>query len=228
MITLLHGLDILASRTKLDELKLKAADKEKIILEGDKLEKTDIIQALETQSLFSLDRLIIIENLLSLRPSKNKDELIRYIAAGKFDAEIILWENKEATPAVLKKFTSARIYNFKPSANIFRFVDNLRPKGGGGSLLLFHELIKNEAPEVIFVMIVRQIRSMLLAKDQKADYLSKFAPWQKTKIKVQAADFSLQDLLSAQRRLLDMDYKIKSGQTPFNLVKLLDIFLLNL
>ncbi len=96
------------------------------------------------------------------------------------------------------------------------------------SLPLFHDLAKTEPVEVIFVMIVRQLRYLLLTKDKIASQKSGLPPWQVARFERQANYFREEDLIASYRKLLDIDYKIKSGRTPFNLQQLLDIFLVNL
>lgn len=228
MITILHGEDTLSSQNKLIEFKQRPGIYEKIILDGRKTTLTDLKLALETQSLFSTDRLVVIENLLSSKKSKDKEILINYLSGGRYEPEIVLWEDREITAPTLRAFKSARIYNLKPAANIFKFVDNLRPGAGPQLLLFFHELVKSEVPEVVFVMIARQIRNLLLVKDNAPDFLSTLAPWQRAKLERQVNLFTEEQLIKAQRKLLDIDYKLKTSQTPFDVVALLDIFLVNL
>src|SRR3989338_1693145 len=97
MITLLHGEDIVASKNKLLELKQQYKDKEIIILDGPKVTLNDLVLAFETRSLFVQDKLVIIENVLSAKSSRAKDDRVDYIAKETI-AEIILWEGNELTP----------------------------------------------------------------------------------------------------------------------------------
>src|SRR3989344_689305 len=227
MLTLLHGEDIVASKNKLAELKLAHKDYEVIILDGSKVSLNDILLAFETRSLFVQDKVIIIENILSGKNSRAKDERIDYIAK-ETEAEIIIWEGKELTPGFLKKFPKAKVLNFKLNANIFKLVENLKPGFGPKLVPLFQELIRTEAPEVIFVMFARQIRNLLLAKDTTADFLKGFPSWQKYKILGQAKYLTEKELLSLHRKLLEIDSKIKLGATPLTMTQNLDIFLLNI
>ena len=157
----------------------------------------------------------------------SKDDRVDYIVKETI-AEIILWEGKELTPGFLKKFPRAKVINFKLNANIFKLVENIKPHSGANLIPLFHQLVKTEAPEVVFVMIARQIRNLLLANDQSADYLKEFPSWQKYKILGQAKFFSQKELLSHHRKLLDIDARIKLGATPLTMTQNLDIFFLNL
>lgn len=228
MITIIHGEDQVASKNKLQDIKDKYQGKDIITLDGKSVTLTDLKQALEAHSLFLLEKLVIIDNLLTRKPSKDKDELINYLTKNMFDVDFILSEDKEATSAVLKKVIKAQVYHFKPAGNIFKFVDNLQPEGGKKLVPILHELLKTESPEVIFVMIIRQLRYLLLAKDRSDDYLKDLQPWQKAKFMRQAGYFGEAQILLLYRKLLDIDYKIKTGKTPLTLRQLLDLFLLNL
>lgn len=228
MITIIHGEDETASKNKLHDLKETYREKEIIALDGKNLTITDLTLALETRSLFAMERVIIVENLLSRKPSKDKDELVKYIVKEEADNNVILAEGKEVTPAVLKKLSQAKVINNKQKENIFKLVDNIRPKAGYELVPIFQELIKTEPAEIVFVMIVRQIRNLILAKDSSGDYLKELPPWQKSKFVNQAKYFTQDELVSLHRKLLDIDYKIKSGKSPLSLSSQLDIFLVNL
>jgi len=93
---------------------------------------------------------------------------------------------------------------------------------------MFHDLIREKSTEVIFAMIVRQWRLLLIASDLGKPGLSKMAPWQIHKILKQARNFTFKKLFISYRQLLSIDIKIKNGKSPYSLEQLLDIFLLSL
>jgi DNA polymerase III, delta subunit. len=76
MIKLLHGDNQLESRNELNRLISGAESKELIRLDGEKTSLNEIVQALESSSLFGMEKLVIIENLFSRRQSKEKKEII--------------------------------------------------------------------------------------------------------------------------------------------------------
>ncbi len=228
MITILHGQDALSSRNTLLQLRDQAKEKEIQSINGEKLTLPELTTILESRSLFSSSRLVIIENLLSSRPSKSRDELILYIARGMYDSDLVLWDDKDVTAAVLKKLPKAKVQSFKPSLSVFRFVDSIGIATSVVLLEQFHTLLKEEPAEILFVMIVRQFRNLLLLKDPQQGKPSPLPPWQASKLSSQLRVFSQEKLVANYRKLLDIDYKIKSGLTPLSLPQLLDIFLLSL
>ena len=76
-------------------------------------------------------------------------------------------------------------------------------------------------------MILRQWRLLLMVKDQEAA-VEGLASWQAGKLKYQGRAFTMDTLINSYRQLLAIDYKIKTGQTPYSLRQLLDFFLLNI
>ena len=235
MITILHGDHQVESRTRLLELKSQATElnKEIIGLEGASLELTDLIQSLESQSLFNEQRLVIIENLLTnLRTGKKRDEIINYLIISNSDADLILWEKGSVGRQIikLKKQKHVRIEEFKMPTVIFNFVDNLRPRNAQVLLNSFHKTIDNNiVPEVIFTMIIRQLRLMLALKTC-ADILEtkRLAPWQKGKLSNQSHTFSLDQLKKKYKELLVIDFQIKTGKSALNLTQRIEQFIIGL
>ena len=88
---ILHGDNQVATRQKLSN-QLKNFSGEKVTLDGEKINITQLIQATESSSLFGQDKLIIIENLFSRRPSKEKDALIEKLKS--LPENCIVWERK--------------------------------------------------------------------------------------------------------------------------------------
>src|SRR3990167_5016607 len=123
MITLLHGDNLVLSRNQLKEQISAAKDKgiEIIRLTGQELTSEALIQALESPSLFAGQKTIVIEGLLSLRPSKLKDSLIELVANHQ-EQPLILWEPKSVTAANLKKLKTAKVQEFKITPLVFKFL----------------------------------------------------------------------------------------------------------
>ena len=80
----------------------------------------------------------------------------------------------------------------------------------------------------IFAMIIRQWHNLLLVLNLKEDSATGLTSWQISKFKRQASAFTSARLLNSYRKLIAIDYQIKSGLTPFSQKELLDIFLINL
>ena len=134
MLHIFHGFNTAASLTAaqnfLNGLRAKSPAAEVIRLDGDKVTKTGLIETVEAPSMFSDTRFAYIENLLSRRQSKEKDELLAYLSKNAATSTIVDWESKTATPATLKKVagTNTRIQEFKIAKLLFKFLDSFRPR----------------------------------------------------------------------------------------------------
>ena len=188
MLTIIHGDNQFASRTELDRLKNQATSQEMTNFDAAFLTLTDLIQALESKSLFGGGKLVIIENLLTQKAKKNdrnSRDMIDYLQKNSSDINCILWENKEITKTILASFPKARILFFKIEKKLFQFLDSLKPNYSQKSLPLFHQILENDDPEMIFFMMIRQFRRLLLVKSQSA-FLDSMSDWQEQKVRNQA------------------------------------------
>ena len=224
MTILIHGADQAKSRQKLNEL-LKDKDSEKIYLEGKKFSLNELIQASESSSLIATDKTIIIENFLKRKIGKEKKEIQEFLFKKKFDYDVILWEDKELERAKISSLPkTVAVYKFDYPANLFKFLDSLGSSPVKKLLEEFHFLAHTSDPELLYTMLVRQFRFLLMVKDENTN-LTGIPDWQFYKFKSQSKYFSFVVLLSLYRRLLNIDYQFKTGRTPLNKSKLLDLFL---
>ena len=135
MLTILHGEYTQSAYQALSVIKQTHSGKEVVSLDGEKITKADLELAILGNTLFSTERLIVISGLLSSHPSKKKDDLIDYLSQNTFDPDIVLYEEKEISKTLLKKFTASQIQNFAPPESIFKFVDSLNPISKRTSIL---------------------------------------------------------------------------------------------
>src|SRR3989338_1262010 len=224
MLTLIHGDDTARSRMALQEEKLKYTGSEVIVLNGGQISISELTLATESNSLFSTPKLIIIENILKGPLSKEKKEIIEHISSENQMHTIIIWEDRKIEAGPIKKyFSKAKLMSFDFPAQLFKFLDSISPHNEKNLLYSYHDLLKKEAAELIFVMLLRQFRYMLMAKDLKGE-VAELPSWQAQKLYRQASFFTLENLISLYRQLISIDYRIKTGQTPLPLSKLLDLF----
>lgn len=229
MLILIHGDDIVGIRKALDELKTKYLGHEQIIFDGARISLTDIVTAADSLSLFSAEKLIIIENLLSSLMTKSKEEILAFVSSGKIQPTIIFCEQKEIGKALTKKyFSGAKIILCRLPAILFRFLDAIGDKPVSQILSLFHTLTADRDGEFILSMLVRQWRYLIIAADLGEKGFSGMPPWQAYKFMSQARFFKLGSLISSYRQLLSLDLRVKSGLTPYSLNHLLDIFFVSL
>ncbi len=224
MKTFLHGENIVESRNELQNIRTQHKG-EIINLNGKNVALTELKQALESMSLFGQDRLVIIENLISRQSKTQLKEVIDYITSEKTSVNIVIWEGKEVGKILLRKFTSWDIQLFKIPKVLFTFLDSITPGNAQRMLELLINSRKSNEDMFIFLMIVRQIRLLLLAKDRG---LTGMPPWIAGKISRQSSSFSKEQLINLYKKLLLIDIGQKTGKASFNLNQELDLFVATL
>lgn len=222
MITILHGDNLVASRKifnqKIEEAKNKGV-KEVIRLDGKKVELVDLKQALETQSLFGGEKLIVIEDLLARVKSGVKKDLIDYIRGLKGFTGPILWERKGLTKSQLKAFGNATVLEFKTPVVVFKFLDAVRPNNPKQLVSLYEECLKSESAETVFYMFSRQIRMLLQSLSEE----TKLPAWQISKLRDQLNNLGEEKVLALHKKLLEIDGQIKTGKSSLGLAGELDL-----
>lgn len=226
MITLLHGENIAASRNRFQQLQAEAVGTV-ITLDLSSQSGNDPLAALQTTGLFSETQFAAIENALS---TKSLEKVAQYALS-----DAVFWEGKKLTPTQItsfsKVFPNGAVVEFKVDPVVFKFVESIRPGNAREMVTLFHQYLKTDVPEIIFTMLVRQFRFLLLAatneKTGPEEWLK--ATWQKPKLSAQAKAFSPEVLRSKYRELMDIDFRNKTGQlTEGSLEGALELFLLTL
>ena len=218
MITLLHGDNVEASRLALLERKRATKGVEIRPLEGRTLDRDALQQALFTTSMEASRVLVIIENLFVklARKSKAADEFLTMIRNWGSLQDIILWESKEIDKSQLSKLgPTAKVELFKTPQVLFELLDGLRPGNKRRSLELYRQAVTHQPAEILFAMLSRRIRQLILAVSGGS--VPGLAPWQSARLTSQARFFTMEKLQTMYRQLLVVEYSTKSGQSPFNL-----------
>ena len=229
MITLLHGDHVEISRQELTNLKQKASGKEIRALDGRTLDHAVLTQALESTSLFGGDTLVIIENLTRYNAKKTKllDQLASIISTNAKTADILLWEDKELSATQINRFgKDIQLRLFKTPMVLFQFLDGLKPDSASSMLTVFQKAVEKDAPELLFTMIVRRFRQLLIVKDSGTP--EGISPWQLGKLTSQVKLFTMDKLVSMYEKLLTIEYSIKSGSSPFTMKEHIEQWLVEL
>lgn len=231
MIVIIHGDDISASRSYLQELKQKQKN---ISLECEKVTITDLVQNIQGSGLFSDTKTISIENLLTkLEKTDSKTlEILNFIVKNSKESTFILWESKEISQKNLSLFKNATTKNFKLPKNIFLLLDNLRSNNAKNLLNLFHQAIDcGIKEELILFMIQRQIRLLLSLSDpgnMLIEEVARLAPWQMTRLERQAKLFNIEKLKEIYKKLYDIEIAQKTGALSLSLIQTIDFLLLEM
>lgn len=220
MITLLHGDHIVASREELT-LRIEEArynGKEVRRFDGKTLDALTLTQAVESSSLFGGTVLVVIERFLS-KDTKLAEIIKR--SAGSTDS--IIWEDKEIGKTLVGLLGAGiEVKLYKIPAVIWDLLDSIKPENASRLLALLSQVLKRDAAELVFYHVVNRVRSLIMIKDGVAPEAIK--PWQAGRLTSQAKSFTMDRLLSMEKRLLDIDASIKTGTSPFPLAQQLELF----
>jgi len=223
----IHGDNRIASRNALHQEIAKARSQgieEVIRLSGEEMVMTDLLQAVETKSLFGAVKLVVIENLLVRRPSKEKDRLLDYLKTTSLQTPLIFWEAKSATSSQLKNLPkNLRVILFKVSPKIFAFLDALSPGNFKTILRLYHQCLESETPEMVFYMLTRRVSQLLMAVLPVQTGNPDAADWQMRRLVGQSKKFTGERLMAIHEMLYSVDRSIKTGKNVLPLGSLLDL-----
>jgi DNA polymerase III delta subunit len=234
VMTILHGEHELASRQKLIELvaAAKASNRQVKWLDGKKLTLAELELAVGSDSLFGTPQTLIIEQIYVGPKSKRKDELVAWLkqqaaSSTAEQTEIIQWETKTLTATQLKSFPTAQVQLFKLSNALFTWLDSLSPQADSKArqLKLLAAACEAESPDFCLIMLIRQVRLLMQAKENN---FTGMAPFTIQKITQQARQFSAAQLYSLHSELFRLDQQQKTGTGQANLRQELDLLVVKL
>lgn len=229
MLTLIHGSDTSASRKYFFDEKQRYPDA--LLLEAEKITLTNLMQIFEGGGLFGESKNIFIEQLITkLKKVSNFKEIVTYLDKNAETNAIYLWEGKDLEPSSLKLFSKALVRPFKLPQTLFLLLDSLRPDNGKYIIDLFHQTLQTTEVEIIFFMLVRQIRILLALSERTTaadiDEIKRIAPWQIGKLQKQSTLFSTEKLLLLYEKLYAIESAQKTGGLATNVTNEIDFFLL--
>lgn len=231
MITIIHGSDTALSRTYfLDE---KQKIKDAILLDADQVNLTDLTQIFEGGGLFGETKYVFIEQFLTKRKkSVELASILTYLEKSAKENTIFLWEGKDLEKSTLNQLKTAMVKAFKLPQTLFQLMDALQPGNGKTLIKLFHQTRHTTETEMIFFMLVRQMRILLALSKHESHYsetideIKRIAPWQKTKLEKQAHAFDLDHLLTLYDKLFQIEVGQKTGTLTQPLHSTIDFWLL--
>lgn len=219
MIIVIHGQNEVASRSYLSSLIEAGFSAGVMRMDKSEITAEKVSQIAGGSSLFGEVRKVVIENYLKQRTPGKKGPTDK--ALESFPGDLILWEDGQRSAGALSVFPTAKVFEFKVSSTVFKFLDSLRPGNPGGNILSFHQALGGSSPEVILPMLGRRMVDLLAPP-------SKVAGWQRERLKVQSRLFSEEVIVSAIRRLVEIDIGQKTSSSPLFLKGQIERFLLGL
>jgi len=210
---ILHGDNQIASRQAFLALKQQAISAGKQVQEysGDSLSLPQLVTAVESVSLFGTVNAVFVDGLFSRRPSNEKKTLIAYLSDHP-KADISVWEHKDVA-AQVKTFAPASVRKFDLPKYLFVFLEHFTLPG-------LKQALTGSSPEQVFSLIVRQVRSLIMVKDNAGN----LPAWQAGKLKSQAAGYSTEKLISLYRKLLAIDRAQKTSASPYGMETALELW----
>src|SRR5260221_12151798 len=164
MISILHGDNEPHMHAELVKRITFAREKnvDVIRLDAKKIEITHLETAIGTDALFSTEKLINIDGIFSIPKSKRKDALIKWLQDHDApEISIVLTEKKILTATQLKAFPLAKATVFKYPAILFQWLETVGTLPPTQSLEIFHQVMEREDSELAFIMLIRQVRTLL-------------------------------------------------------------------
>jgi len=226
MVTLIHGGNIVASRAELTAKISALGTIEVRRLDGSSIDEAMLTQALESSSLFGGQTAVVIENLFSKLGRKLKliEKLAGKIRESGDSALIFLWEDKDMGKTVISGLgEKAKVLQFKLSPLIFEFLDAVRPGNASILLPLVQRLFLQDAPELVFAMLVKRLRQLLILRD--GGIPDGLMGWQASRLTTQSRHFTLEQLRMMYKKCLDIEHSIKSGTSPFTMAQHIELLL---
>lgn len=230
-VTLIHGDDERQSRDFLQSQirQAEAAGISEIArLYSSNLDLTSVVEACEADSLLGGNRLVVIENLFSLRSKNFLKSISSYLAelsrrpSSQAGNPVIIWENKLLTAVQLKTIPQANEKKFNLPLLIYKFLDAIYPGNQPRFIPLYQNLIKLRSPESLLGSISQRVRLLI----QIADPQFKLPTWQLQKLAEQRKHFSETSLIDFHDHIVDLDHRSKSGKLVGNLkTEVLDLII---
>lgn len=223
---LIHGENLVHSREKLDQLLQKISPSTQVIkLEGKQLTLNQLHQHLRSTGLFADQKTLVIFALLSLPQSSLKKKLIQTFKDYP-DTSIVFYEEKNVHAATVKSLNLSPVYQFKPDALVFKFLDNFSPRQTSQALQYLDQLQQSNQPlDMVFALLAMRVRQLIQATSPQK---LKTSPWQKQRLINQAQLFTPSALISIHQQLYRIDLQKKTGITPPDLYTQLHQLILSL
>lgn len=225
MIYILHGDDVFASYSKLQNILKSYPEFEKIRLSADKNSQEDYYLSVFAKDLLSEKKVIILENFLTAKK----------ISFGQMqkipkDIHVLFWEKSAINTATFKKSPSLAIEEFKPAPTLFYFLDSIsnNPKR---SIDFLNKLGSSSQTGLIWHLTARILLLILVKLNVGKDMASRvsgrqIADWQWQRLSIQAKMLSVTTLFKLYDALLKLDFMIKSGTSNLDENTLISLLLL--
>jgi len=188
VIYIFHGDNQFTSRTNINSLLDQKKDYDILRIDQKEINLDQINGFINSQSLFSSQKIIVFFNLFSV-PKANLDKILKILDLNQtFD--VAIWQDKKLTPTQLKIFPKAKVELFNLDKIMFTCLNNLYPKNLSKFLSLYQQVLDQEPFELFLFWVKTTLRKQLTG-------FSKFPP---------------EIIKNAYLQTIELDYQSKTGQ----------------
>lgn len=159
MIYIFHGTHSAQSYPAFSELQDKLKKHDKFHQYGKNLDLDSLDRFLNTPSLFSETKSVILENLFSL-PKPQLDKVAKLINLHP-DFDYFFWQDKKIDAIKLKLFPDAKIEVFTLPELLFTCLNSIRPKNQADFIKKYRDLISNFPFELALFWFKNTLRRQL-------------------------------------------------------------------
>lgn len=200
-LLLLHGPGLINSRKKLVDIKSKYSPEDITTFSGN-FRVEDLMGNISTVSLFSSDRLVVVEN-----PSDALADLSLDLPDG---VTLVFWSDHEisSTKPILKLIKEqkgeALLFPASKETSVFPLLDALGNKDKSAFVLLEQLKIEKVDFQYIVTMILYLLRTLVSPNDKAPAFV-------KSKLQKQQQNFNKEKVTEIYKFVLETDFKLKSG-----------------
>lgn len=190
MLTIFHGDNLFDSRAALDQALSSHPNNEILRLENKEISPELVSQFLDSPSLFSTPKTLVLLNPFSLIKTQftKVEKLINTTAVDCF-----LWQDKLLTLAQLKSFPKAKVQMFRLPNYLFSSLNAIKPGSFSRFLPLFQKTLATQPYDLYLYLLKNHLRRQLLQK---------------------TSGFTTAQVKTSYLQLIDLDYQTKTGQLP--------------
>lgn len=217
---LIHGNYIQKSYLRLSLFIDEAKKREWEVIRIDPKSSLDLIHKISTQSLFDIDKLLVIQNpklidkkgLLWLK--QNKDNL---------PGTLVFYQEGNLAKSSINSLPKLdKLEQYTLPRNLFKFLESFYPGNSNVCLKLYYDVLNSEPVEFVFSLLSKQVRDLywVLVEPSTIPYPS----WRVAKLENQSKHYIKNDLVDLINTLSKLDIRTKT--TKQNLTDSLDLLIL--
>jgi len=224
MLTIICGENTIEAYNFFLKKKKEFIDKNYEVLETDLLKIEELIHWQSNNLSLFVNKKVFFTRNLNKKINKKNEKNLKIINKIINDKNIDLFDFEENIEKKnLKIQKNVLIKEFKLPISIFNFLDNIYPGNLKNVIKNLNIISKTTAVEVIFFMITKRIRQLLMIKlNQKIDGLKL---WQLKKLDYQTKLWPKETIIRFYQSLFQLEIKIKTNINPFDLKKSLELLI---